>query len=144
MNTHIGEADPSLAATIEAELLASLRAALPQGENSSFVLAARDPEESLTGGLTASTSYGWLLIKTLWVDEGQRHNGIGRQLMHCAEQKGRSLGCHAAWLDTSSPDALGFYEALGYEVFGQLENGAGEFPESHRRWFLRKSLCKDD
>ncbi len=141
MTMRIGEADPSLADTIEAALLKSLQTTQPQSENSSFVLAARDREGTLTGGLTASTSYGWLLIKTLWIDEGQRHSGIGRNLMHRAEEKGRSLGCHAAWLDKSSPDALGSYEALGYEVFGQLENAAGEFPESHRRWFLRKSLC---
>ncbi len=104
------------------------------------MLSAKSAQNSLIGGLTASTSYGWILIKTLWVDEAQRNQGVGRLLMEEAEAKGIGLGCHSAWLDTSNPDAKTFYETLGYEVFGELSNDAEQFPESHRRWFLKKSL----
>ena len=91
-------------------------------------------------GLTASTSYGWLLIKTLWVHEDQRGTGLGRQLVEAAEKKAQDLGCANAWLDTSNPAAHGFYRALGYEAFGVLENDQYTTPTGHRRWFMKKRL----
>lgn len=136
----IAEDDPKLAGTIEAELLRALRATLPQSDNDGFVLSARSEDGELVGGLTASTSYGWLLVKTLWVAETQRGKGLGRALMDKAETKARDLDCHGAWLDTSSPDARRFYERLGYETFGQLSNATGQTPETHRRWFMKKAL----
>ena len=89
----------------------------------------------------ASTSYSWLLIKILWVEESHRNSGIGQQLMEAAQAKGRTLNCHSAWLDTSSPKAYLFYARLGYEVFGQLENDATQSPPAHRRWFMKKSIA---
>jgi hypothetical protein len=38
------------------------------------------------------------------------------------------------WLDTFSFQARPFYEKLGYEVFGQLE----DYPRGHSRYFLQK------
>lgn len=128
-----------LAAQIEASLLADLRSGLPQGTNSDFVLTA-GPDDALEGGLTATTSYGWLLIKTLWVVPDRRRSGLGRRLVAKAEDEGRALGCHSAWLDTSNPEAKAFYLALGYSEFACLENPPDAPPEGHRRWFLRKTL----
>lgn len=125
---------------LEKELLESLRSSLPQAENASFTLAAKDSLGKLVGGLVASTSYGWLLIKSLWVDEAYQNQGLGRRLMAQAEQKAQAIGCHGAWLDTSSPDAMQFYKKLGYESFGQLSNVAGQQPVSHNRWFMKKAL----
>jgi GNAT superfamily N-acetyltransferase len=139
----ITEDSGELASQIEAALLRDLRAHLPQSLNTGFTLVARAGEAAhaeLVGGLSASTAYGWLLIKTLWVSEAQRQRGIGAQLMHAAEAKGRALGCHAAWLDTSNPQAHAFYLKLGYSVFGELANDPGQQPETHRRWFMRKDL----
>lgn len=140
MDVRIREADPSVAATLESRLLESLRSTLTQAENTGFVLTASSADDRLIGGLTASTSYGWLLTKVLWVDEASRQQGIGAKLMQSAESKARELDCHSAWLDTSSPAAKQFYEALGYVVFGELANEAGDFPETHTRWFMKKSL----
>ena len=144
MEVQIAEADSSVAETIESKLLESLRQTLTQSENTEFVLSATSPQASLIGGLTASTAYGWVLIKALWVDQSHRNQGIGRLLVESAETKARGLGCHSAWLDTSNPKAMRFYEALGYETFGQLENDAGRGPESHRRWFLKKLLSSTE
>jgi hypothetical protein len=37
-----------------------------------------------------------------------------------AEQEAKARGCRGAWLDTYSFQARGFYERLGYAVFGAL------------------------
>jgi GNAT superfamily N-acetyltransferase len=125
---------------LESELLDSLSNSLPQAENTSFILSARDPKRKLLGGLSASTSYGWLLVKVLWVDNAYRNLGLGRLLMDRAELKGCEAGCHGAWLDTSNPDAMEFYLRLGYEQFGLLSNIENQKPENHKRWFMKKSL----
>ena len=136
----IAEDGPSAGRAIEDALLRSLRETLPQFENAAFVLSAKAPDGDLVGGLTAATSYGWLLIKTLWVADTHRRQGLGRALMERAEDKAKEIGCHGAWLDTSSPDAMRFYIRLGYETFGQLANAPGQHPDTHRRWFMKKAL----
>ena len=132
--------DTGIAHLIEQKLLETLRKDLQQSNNDHFVLAAKSDSGELFGGICASTSYGWLLIKTLWVDDKQQRQGLGRRLMSKAEKRGLALGCHSAWLDTSNPVALQFYQAIGYVVFGQLENDSTQYPQSHRRWFMRKKL----
>jgi predicted N-acetyltransferase YhbS len=139
-SVEIKEAATDVGHQIEAQLLASIRSTLPQSINTHFVLAARDGQGSLVGGLVGGTSYGWLLTKCLWVADDHRKLGLGRALMYRAEQKARESGCHGAWLDTSSPDAMNFYSKLGYTSFGQLANHHGQHPESHRRWFMSKPL----
>ncbi len=136
--------DAADAELIENALLETLRSELPQATNASFVLTLKDSVGAIVGGLTASTSYGWLLIKVLWVAEEHRGSGLGRQLVEAAERKAGDYDCHSAWLDTSHPGAMRFYLTLGFEVFGELSNAEGKFPEGHSRWFLKKSLSSDD
>jgi len=132
-----GEADAEL---IEARLLDALRSDQPQSVNTSFVLTLKNESDELNAGLTASTSYGWLLIKTLWVAQSQRRSGLGRSLVTDVETKARDIGCHAAWLDTSSAPAKAFYKSLGYSVFADLTNEPSQTPGSHSRWFMKKTL----
>ncbi len=133
-------AENSTGEQIEQKLLESLQIENEQALNSQFTLVAKSSNEDIVGGLSASSSYGWLLIKTLWVHHAQRGKGIGSKLMQEAETRAAQIGCHAMWLDTSSPSANDFYKRLGFEEFGKLENGEGQFPEAHRRWFLKKML----
>ena len=51
-----------------------------------------------------------------------------------AERIARANGCVGIWLDTYEFQARGFYEKLGFEVFGSLK----DHPVGHRRFFLRK------
>lgn len=125
---------------LEHELLQSLREELVQSENKSFALVARSAAGDIVGGLTASSSYNWLLIKILWVEKASRGTGLGKTLLQRAEQQGSDSGCHAVWLDTSNPMAERFYTQHGYVEFGRLENGTGQSPSAHRRWFLKKYL----
>lgn len=145
----IQEVSPELGDTLETRLLADLRATQPQAVNTSFVLAAQGPEDTvdsplLIGGLTASTSYGWLLVKVLWVNEKFRGKGVASALMNEAETRAIQLDCHAAWLDTSSQSARVFYQRLGYTEFASLGNDAHNHPAEHQRWFMQKQLQNND
>lgn len=141
-NIQVLEGNDVVARELESELLKSLGEVLLQSSNSSFVLAIRDPSNNLIGGLTASTSYGWLLVKILWVKDEYRGAGLGRSLMKHAEIKWIELGCHHIWLDTSNPQAMSFYQSLDYETFAQLSNAPDQYPPSHCRWFMKKSLTE--
>lgn len=136
----IVEGDEAVADWLEEKLLNTLKNTNTQAENSNLVLAAKTPEDQIVGGLVASTSYGWLLIKILWVDSHHRGSGMGRSLMKHAEQCAMTRHCHSAWLDTSNADAYKFYVSIGYETFGELSNDHGQIPSGHHRWFMKKSL----
>lgn len=125
---------------IEAELLDALAEANPQAVNADLVLRAAEAGGDLAGGVTGATSYGWLLVKMLWVRKDLRSQGLGGRLLAAAEAEARHLGCHAAWLETSNAAARGFYLTQGYAVFGELANAAAEAPPGHTRWFLQKRL----
>jgi len=125
---------------IETRLLASLRRNVPASDYASFGILARNRDGEIVGGLVGGTSYGWLLIKMLWVADDVRNLGLGTRIMRLAEETALRQGCHGAWLDTSSARARAFYEKLGYGVFGLLENREGEQPQGHARFFLYKRL----
>lgn len=141
-NFKIIAGDENSSREIEAELLKSLRNRLPQSTNTGFSLEIRDDSNRLIAGLSAGTSYGWLLVKTLWVKDEYRGTGLGRALMTTAEAKAVELKCHSIWLDTSNPDALHFYQTLGYEVFGEIGNTPEQYPPDHHRWFMKKTLSE--
>lgn len=125
---------------IEENLLASIAELNAQSTNSTIVLAKRDTAGKLVAGVSGSTSYGWLLVKLLWVHKELRGTGIGKQLMLEAEEHAKAVGCHGAWLDTSNRKARAFYHHLGYSDFGLLSNAPDNEPTGHCRWFMKKSL----
>ena len=125
---------------IERRLLLSLAKLNAQSTNTTVVMTAESDDGQLIGGVLGSTSYGWFLVKVLWVSEDHRNAGIGRNLMVSAEEQAREMGCHSAWLDTSNPHARDFYLRLGYSDFGCLENGSNHEPVEHHRWFMQKKL----
>ena len=57
-------------------------------------------------------------IITIDVRPAARRTGIGTQLMHAAEQRLSSAGCHAVFLETAvnNLSALSFYKRHGYSV----------------------------
>jgi len=88
------------------------------------------------GGLWGDTGWDYLHIEFLFVPEAARGAGIGRDLIRRAEDEAIRRGCRRAWLDTFSFQARGFYERLGYTVFGTLH----DFPSGHSRFFMEKTL----
>jgi len=77
-----------------------------------------------------------MFVELLFVPECLRGQGTGRQLMEQAEVVAREHGCVGIWLDTFSFQAPGFYQKLGYAVFGEI----GNYPPGHSRFFLHKHL----
>ena len=57
--------------------------------------------------------------------------------MGSIEGAARARECGAAWLDTFSFQALGFYRSLGYQRFGTLD----DFPAGRQRYFMWKPLA---
>jgi predicted N-acetyltransferase YhbS len=129
-----------LSAELTDHLMRDLRATNEQAENSKFIFTARDDANQMIGGIIAETSYGWMLIKELWIDENERRNGLGSELVERATHRASELGCHGIWLDTSSPQAHAFYISLEFEVFGTLENAPHQHPKNHQRWLMRKLI----
>ena len=87
-----------------------------------FVVLARNDGGVIAGGLRASAFWGYLCIELLWVSESARGRGIGRQLVGQAEAFAQQHGFGHARVETTSFQARPFYEKLGYEVFGELED----------------------
>lgn len=100
------------------------------------ILLSHQESDEVVGGLHGLTAFSYLWIDLLFVPESMRGAGIGRKLITAAEVEAARRGCHAASLDTFSFQARGFYERLGYAVFGILD----DCPPGHRRFYMTKRL----
>ena len=124
----------------EAVVLNGLRAyneaaAGPSGFQSVAIMLSDDNGHSV-GGLMGWAGYGWLFIRLLHVPQSLRGQGFGTRLMRRAEDFARERGLIGIWLDTFEFQARGFYEKLGFTVFGAIE----DHPPGSRRYFLNKRL----
>jgi GNAT superfamily N-acetyltransferase len=99
-----------------------------------LVLLVRDTSREIVGGLLGFTHWRWLFVQNLWVAASLRSLGYGRKLMQNAEHEAHLRGCRHAYLDTFDFQALGFYQKLGYELFGHLD----DYPPGHTKYFLQK------
>jgi ribosomal protein S18 acetylase RimI-like enzyme len=107
---------------------------LPFGRTD-LAFEARD-DGSLMGGLVARITQGWMYVELLAVADEARGQGWGRKLLDAAEAEARRRGVTGIWLDTFSFQAPDFYNALGFEEFGRIE----DYPVGEARIFLRKRL----
>jgi GNAT superfamily N-acetyltransferase len=96
----------------------------------------RNTDGRIIGGLHGTSAYDWLIVELLFVPEPLRSEGVGTSLLLRAEDVARDRGCLGVWLDTFSFQARGFYERLGYGVFGAVE----DHPADGARYFLKKRL----
>ncbi len=101
-----------------------------------LLLLARDGEK-VVAGIYAKTGWDQMYIRTLFVAEHLRGQGVGRKLIEDAEAEGRKRGCAVSWLMCSTEAAKRFYERRGYECFGEVERRAAT-----SRYFMKKQLQK--
>ena len=90
----------------------------------------------IVGGLWGGTNFTQLHIDLLFVPKELRGSGMGSRIMRDAEAEALQRECRGSWLDTYSFQARGFYERLGYSVFGTIE----DYLPGHTRFFLKKAL----
>jgi len=137
MIDHLPDPGDADLAAILAPLAAHNDAAAGPTERHKVALAVRDDAGAIVGGLWAEAGYRWLFVKYLALPPHARGRGQGRALMLAAEAEARRLGCIGIWLDTFSFQARGFYEKLGYRVFGRID----DYPPGEARFFLSKRIA---
>jgi GNAT superfamily N-acetyltransferase len=106
------------------------------GATSEAVLLVVYEGDTLLGGLAGRITWEWLRIEILWIAEDARGSGVGRELLRRAEKLARGAHCKGAHTDTFSFQALDFYLAAGYEIFGELD----DYPPGEKHYFLHKLL----
>ncbi len=93
-----------------------------------------DEDGNHVGGLWGQCAYNWLFVELLAIPEEHRGGKHGTALMEEAETIARANNCVGVWLDTFDFQARGFYEKLGYELFGSID----DHPVGRKRFFLSK------
>lgn len=101
-----------------------------------FAFYARSQTNELVGGLLGHTHFNHFFVSAIFVDQQFRRQGIGRELIKRAEELALQHKCDAIYLDTFDYQAPGFYEKLGFKVFGTLQ----DYPVGHQRFYLEKRL----
>lgn len=111
-------------------------AAVAPPQAKTFCIRVTDAHDGLVGGAIFLLYWDWLRIDMMAVEEGMRGQGIGRRLVAMMEIQARQAGCAKAHTTTFGFQALSFYQQLGYEVVGALE----DYPPGQTYYWLRKSL----
>ena len=125
-------------AAVNADLLARFDADNPRRgpwDRTTFSLVRRDDGSRVTAGVRGILNMGAVEIRTLWVDEGLRGQGIGAALLAAVEAEAKRRGATRARLDTYDWQAQPFYESRGYRPFA-----AFDFPAGARQVWLEKEL----
>ncbi len=77
-----------------------------------------------------------MFIDLVYLPENLRGRDIGARMMALAEKEARRRGCRAGILYTISFQAPGFYNRLGWRVFGEIPCD----PPGTSRVFLTKDF----
>ena len=130
------EPDPRDLALLEEKLAAAAVAAVGAGEEEEFAIFARDDAGRIVAGASGSVWGGCCQIHAVWVDSPERGRGLARELMTEAEAVARRRGCRLVMGLTYDVLTRGFYDRLGYQTVGIIEDcPAG----TATRWY-RKDL----
>ncbi len=85
---------------------------------------ARRASGELVGGAVGRTWGTCCELQQLWVEPGQRRQGIGARLVREFEHQAAVRGCRTFYLETFSFQAPRLYRTLGYEVRLELHGFA--------------------
>jgi GNAT superfamily N-acetyltransferase len=101
-----------------------------------LAIFVRDDDGDIIAGLYGWTWGGCCEVKTLWIDESHRGQGLGTRLMSAAELEARARGATQMVLSTHTFQAPAFYQRLGFVEAGRVEG----YPLGHSSIYLRKPL----
>jgi GNAT superfamily N-acetyltransferase len=105
-----------------------------------FAFSVHSETGEFIGGLLGFTHWNHFFVSAVFVDQRFRREGIGRDLLKRAEAVALEQGCDTIYLDTFDYQAPGFYEKLGFKVFGKLD----DYPPGHQRFYLVKRLRESE
>lgn len=113
--------DAAALAVIDDGLRAFNREAAGYVDHRPLAVLLGDPATgAVIGGLSGRTSLGVLFIDLVYLPAALRGREIGTRMIELAEAEARRRGCRAGVLYTISFQAPGFYERLGWRVFGEI------------------------
>ena len=101
-----------------------------------FAFSVHSKTGEFVGGLLGFTHWNHFFVSAVFVDQRFRREGTGRELLKRAEALALEHGCDTIYLDTFDYQAPGFYNKLGFKVFGKLE----DYPPGHQRFYLIKQI----
>lgn len=101
-----------------------------------FSYLVKGEDNSLIGGVTGSTYYGYMYVELLWVDPQYRKHKWGSKLMQAAENLAKERNCSYICVTTMDWEAKPFYQKLGYEI-SYIHEG---FENDSQMYVLRKKL----
>ena len=133
--------DPAIARQLSDGIAGFNRTTVPNLEPNEaevrFYAVATDDQGSVIGGLRAACYWNTLHIELLWLNETARGIGMGRGLIEQAEDFACGQHCEKALVETTSWQARGFYERLGYTHLATLPDR----PKGHASHYLAKTLA---
>jgi len=106
------------------------------GDGEFLAFFVRDGER-IAAGICGNTWGRTCEVRQFWVEESQRHCGLGTTLLHAAEQEARRRGCTQIILMTFSFQAPGFYRKHGFEVVATIDDA----PHGYQNLLMRKQLA---
>ena len=83
-------------------------------------LFIRDEAGQILGGFLGTVSLHCLIIQILWVEEAMRGSGMGRSLVERAMEIALTHGAKQSVVETTSFQAPGFYEKLGFAIICEI------------------------
>lgn len=109
-------------------------------EQKKFGFYAYDKDNIVGGAYGFVDSGYWTFLDLLFVDENYRNMDIATNLMKQVEKFAKENNCVGIRTETWSFQARGFYEKMGFTVYGQLEN----HPPYATDYLLKKVIITDE
>jgi GNAT superfamily N-acetyltransferase len=131
------EPEPEARAVIGDGLNAYNDAIVGYADRTPLTVKVVDPATgAVIGGISGGTSLGLLFVDLVFLPDTLRGQDVGSRMMAMAEDEARRRGCRAGMLYTISFQAPGFYQKLGWRVFGEIPSD----PPGTSRFFLTKTF----
>jgi N-acetylglutamate synthase-like GNAT family acetyltransferase len=109
---------------------------VPNYSYDDFIFKLEDETKHMLAGIHCIVGSGWLYIAGLWVKDSLRKEGFGKKLVDMAENEAKKRGCIGIYLFTYSFQSPEFYEKLGFNEFGSLNN----YAKNHSKIYMAKLL----
>lgn len=93
-------------------------------------------DDRLIGGAIGYTRYHWYFLDLLWIEEDYRGKDIGTSLIKKIEEYAQEEKLTGVRMETWNFQAKGFYEKMGYQLYGTIE----DCPPGTIDYFFKKRL----